>query len=525
MFISRSGASLNAIYGMDANGKPESVARSSPEGVTLSDAQKQAISNSKFFEAGASMSLLGQPGKIGDVFDEHAKELAILLQRGLSEQSRAGETLVYFQGKEQTLRSLLNDSIQPLSTQSDQIGRQMTSDQAFHPWLVETLSTPLQGRLDGSGKQSHVELLTKIRALSAFGTTVWQLMNPVENQGHPELYAKHKEANIAACVALLREAAFDVQADDFFDRFKEFSSKTRTPTFDSPLSRARSERMPMVELDGELRRVNGVYEDAAKFGLGFGQVVQNTVDPDSAEQAALRAALGDRNQNINAIARENAPIADLTRPFTMSELDMENVPEAYAELGIAEMLDQYAMLHGTGINRWQLFGTFAMESNLKGLPSAGAHSGGTCDILLALSTLNPQRIYGNAELVLPAGLGIAAFMNFGGYHTFSETFPIAEAVAANRPYVPSNLAVVNQSDLYKRMADATERYCPEGSEQLVLFHQSHGEVLKSLQQQHPDLEFSGSNIEFHASEKQIIDWRHQEQGTTRKLSRSANARA
>ncbi len=525
MFISRSGASLNAIYGMDSKGKPESVAKSSPQGVTLSDAQEQVISNSKFFEAGASMSLLGQPGKIGDVFDTHAKELATLLRQGLSKQSHAGEALVYFQGREQHLRDLLKASIQPLSIQSDQIGRQMTSEQAFHPWLLETLSTPLQGRLDGSGKQSHIELLTKIRALSAFGTTIWQLMNPVENRRQPELYSQHKEANTAACIALLREAGFEAQADDFADRFKEFSSKTRTPAFDNPLSRARSERMPMVEIDGELRRVNGIYEDAAKFGLGFGQVVQNVAAPESAEQTALRAALGDRNQNINAIAREGAPIADLTRPFTMSEIDMENVPDAYAKLGIAEMLDQYAMLHGTGINRWQLFGTFAMESNLKGLPSAGAHSGGTCDILLALSTLNPQRIYGNEELALPAGLGIAAFMNFGGYHTFSETFPIAEAAAANRPYVPTNLAIVNQPDLYQRMLDTAERYSSEGSQQLALFHQSHGKVLQSLQQQHPDLESFASDVEFHASEQQIKDWRTQALEMPRKLSRSADARA
>jgi len=70
----------------------------------------------------------------------------------------------------------------------------------------------------------------------------------------------------------------------------------------------------------------------------------------------LRAALGDLNQNINAIAREGAPITDLTRPFTMSEMDMKYVPEAYTQLGTIEMLNQFTMLHGTGINRWQPFG-------------------------------------------------------------------------------------------------------------------------------------------------------------------------
>lgn len=207
------------------------------------------------------------------------------------------------------------------------------------------------------------------------------------------------------------------------------------------------------------------------------------------------------------MAREGAPIADLTRPFTMTETDMENVPEAYRQLGLINMLDQYAMLHGTGINRWQVFGTFAMESNLQGLPSAGAQSGGTCDILLALNTLNPEPIHGNAELALPAGLGIAAFMNFGGYHTFAETFPIAEAAAANSPYVPSNLAAVNQPDLYQRMEKVAEHYCPQGSEQFTQFRQSHGQVLETLRQQHPDLESPALDVEFHVSEQQITDWR------------------
>lgn len=498
---------MHAIFGMDSQGKPELVAKSSSQGVTLSDAQKQAISNSKFFEAGASMSLLSHPGKVGDMFDQQALRLATLLRHGLSEQCQAGGATVYFHGREQHLRDVLQASITPLSAQSDQIGRQMSADQALQPWLLDTLSTPLQGQLDGSGKQSHAEFLTKVRTLSTFGTTVWQLMNPVEHHKQPDLYAQHKAANIAACTALLREVGFDAQANDFTDRFKEFSSKTRTPAFDSPLSRARSERMPMVDVDGSRRPVNGVYEDAAKLGLGFGLVVQNTADPDGVEQVALRAALGERNQNINAIAREGAPIADLTRPFTMTETDMENVPEAYTELGFTTMLDQYAMLHGTGINRWQVFGTFAMESNLLGLPSAGAQSGGTCDILLALNTLNPEPIYGNAEVALSAGLGIAAFMNFGGYHTFAETFPIAEAAAANSPYVPSNLTAVNQPDLYQRMERVAEYYSPQGSEQFAQFRQSHGQVLETLRQQHPDLESPAFGVEFHASAQQIADWR------------------
>lgn len=508
MFISKTGASLTAIYGMDSQGKPEALAKSDKHGVALSDVQKQVISNSKFFEAGASMSLLSQPGRVGEVFDQHALQLATLLRQGLSEASAAGGLAVYYKGREQPLRDVLQATIEPLAAQSDQIGRQMKPGQALQPWLLETLDTPLEGRLDGSGKQNHVDLLTKIRASSSFGSTVSQLMSPIKDDKQPGLYAQHKAANAAACVALLREAGFDTQADEFADRCKEFSSKTRTPAFDNPLSRARSERMPMVEVDGELRPVKGVYEDAAKLRMGFGLVVQNTDDPHSTEQRALRTALGERNQNINAIPREGAPIADLTRPFTMSEADMENVPQAYSQQGLTGMLEQFSMLHGVGINRWQPFGTFAMESNLKGLPCAGAQSGSTCDVLLALNTLSPEKIYGNEPLALSAGLGIAAFMNFGGYHTFAETFPIAESVAANRPYVPTNLAATNQQDLYQRIETATQSASPQAAIQLAQFRQSHAQVLEGLRQQQPDLQqVLGSDVDFYGTEQQIEKWR------------------
>ncbi len=507
MFISRSGTSLDAVYAVDKQGRPEAAAQSSPHGIALSDAQKQMISNSKFFEAGASMSLLSQPGRIGEVFDEHGAQLATLLRQGLSEESAAGGLAVYYKGREQPLRDVLQATIEPLAAQTDQIGRQMKSGQALQPWLLETLETPLKRRAGGSGEHSHVDLLTKIRASSSFGSTICQLMSPSEDDKQPGLYALHKEANMAACMALLGEAGFGTQADEFANRCKEFSRKTRTPAFDNPLSRARSERMPMVEVDGELRPVKGVYEDASKLKMGFGLVVQNTVDPQSVEQMALRTALGDRNQNLNAIPRQGAPIADLSRPFTMSEADMENVPQSYSQQGLTGMLEQFSMLHGVGINRWQPFGTFAMESNLKGLPSAGAQSGSTCDVLLALNTLSPERIYGS-EKALDAGLGIAAFMNFGGYHTFAETFPIAESVAANRPYVPTNLAATNQVDLYQRIETAAQRASPQAAKQLAQFRQSHAQVLEELRQQQPDLQQSlGSGVDFYGTAQQIADWR------------------
>ena len=71
--------------------------------------------------------------------------------------------------------------------------------------------------------------------------------------------------------------------------------------------------------------------------------------------------------------------------------------------------------------------SYAKGGWLNGLPAAGSHSGGTVDILLALDCLSGESLFGNRDVVIPAGLLISSFMNFGGYHSFNETFPIAQA--------------------------------------------------------------------------------------------------
>ena len=111
-------------------------------------------------------------------------------------------------------------------------------------------------------------------------------------------------------------------------------------------------------------------------------------------------------------------------------------------------------------------------------------------------------------MVLAAGLGIAAFMNFGGYHTFAETFPIAEAVAANRPYVPTNLAATNQMDLYQRIETAAQTASPQGAKQLGQFRRSHAQVLEGLRHNQPDGQQAlGAGVDFYATAQQIADWR------------------
>ncbi|WP_160107471.1 hypothetical protein [Pseudomonas izuensis] len=458
MFISKTSSSLIAIHGTNSQAKPEPLAISSRQGVTLSEAREQAISNSRFFEAGASLSLLNQPGKVSDVFDQQALQLACVLRQGMSEKGLAGRARAYYQGKEQSLSDVLQQIvIDPFAADSGWLGRHTSSEPEPLQWLLETLSTPFQGRLDGTGKQTYTELFTKICAVAVFGDTIWQLMNPQEDDRQPQMYALHKHSNIAAFTALLKEAGLDEQADAFMQRVKEFSSRTRTPAFDNPISRARS---------------------------------QNT--------SSANEDKGGCDLNNNVIARQ---------PFTLSQAEMGNMPQAYAELGLHQMLGQFCVAPDTTLNPWQPFGTFALESNLNGLPSAGSQSGNMCDLLLSLNVLSPQSIYGNENVALPAGLGLAAMLNAGGYHTFVETVPLAEAAANNRRYFPGNVAAASYGDLYQRIEKATQYYSPEACEQIGALLQAHAHTLEALHQQHPDLQPQTMDAMFYATPSQMENWR------------------
>ncbi|WP_240776127.1 hypothetical protein [Serratia proteamaculans] len=105
------------------------------------------------------------------------------LRHTLDGQSEAANHTVHFQGGNKHWARYLRQQ----SKESDQISQQMDSIQGFQSYMLHTLSTPLQDHRDGFLKQGHAELLTKIRTLSAFGTTVWQWMNLTEHLAKPEV--------------------------------------------------------------------------------------------------------------------------------------------------------------------------------------------------------------------------------------------------------------------------------------------------------------------------------------------------
>lgn len=354
------------------------------------------------FEVGAALSILDQPGRAGEVMDSYALQLADFIEQVYTNPDIGGQTVLY-RGEEITLRDLLNARIlQELSPTSDQIGRCLDpskKDEWFKgegkDWLLDRLRVSIH-----SERYEYTNMLTKIRAISAFGTIMRELV----------------PANAATFAPLLSHSEDILQ-----ERCKRLLAQIRHEEFDNPITRARSERRSRQ-----------------------GQVIEN-----------------------------------LSRPGILTEYAVQHIPSSFKEAGLPELLESKEYHHGTGINRWQLKGTYPKESWAHEMPAAGAHSGGTVDTLFGLDCLSKNSIFGNADIVRPAGLLISSFMNFGGYHSFVESFPIAQAVAEDREFVV-HVGADSKRTLYRDFMDLTGMYAGEiAGKQVMKYHHAYRESLPS----------------------------------------------
>lgn len=354
------------------------------------------------FEVGAALSILDQPGRAGEVMDGYALQLADFIEQVYTNPD-IGRLTVLYRGEEITLRDLLDARIlQELSPTSDQIGRCLDPSKKYEwfkeegkDWLLDRLRVSIQ-----SDRYEYTNMLTKIRAISAFGTIMRELV----------------PANAATLAPLVGQSEDILQ-----ERCKRMLAQIRHKEFDNPVTRARSERRPSQE-----------------------QVIEN-----------------------------------LTRPGILTEYAVQRIPSSFKEAGLPELLEGKEYHHGTGINRWQLKGTYPRESWAHEMPAAGAHSGGTVDTLFALDCLSKNSIFGNAEIVMPAVLLISSFMNFGGYHSLVESFPIAQAVAEDREFVV-HVGADKKRTLYRDFMAITTIYAGEAAgKQAMKYYNAYRESLPS----------------------------------------------
>jgi len=441
---------------------------SSPAGVKTNGKTDELILHNKILEAFISINILNDPGEIGIYLDQYAAKLSKVIHT-LTFDNEMGNLPVVFNTKKTTLREVFKaTTFNPLSVSSDQIGRMLKGVGQKHKienkyekkykdkynneykdtdivayWLYDKLNTPT--------KSSHFkQVLTKVKAISSFGTTIWQLLS----------CEQHAATNIKSLQTLFFASGLGNSDEKrkVSASFTDFNNKTRSSLFDNPVTRARSERMPL--LNGS--PINGVYSDAASHGLGFGQVVQSSHDMDeTAQLLQLLSGGGAANSQINAIPRQNAPIGDRTRPYMLSETEFGELPKAYNAFNIRYQISKQRLFHGVGINRWQPYGTYGTQANLAGFPSAGAQSGGATDVMLALQMLSGGEIYSqkNSRAVEAITLAVAAFMNFGGYHTFSEVYPVGMSVANNEKLDPATTALgFRHSTLYLDMLTSYRKF-------------------------------------------------------------------
>ncbi len=438
------------------------------------------------FETGVSLSLLQDPGPAGLIVDDYARKLSSVLHTVYK--TDKGNAIVTFKGQERTVRSLFDEFVlKDLSPLSSSIGRHPDRDQ-INPdaddeeiakiWMedfgVEWTQEELETRVTDPTYQPS-NMMTKLKALSGVG----DMMQEVD------------EKNVAVLAEIL-----DKEPQDLLRRAQMAKDKIRHETFSHPATRKRAERMPIINLgdDDEPKplsafpvKVEHADAKAKKLG-GFGLVYHHrhsiTAISDHPDHVEMAEKVGNRLQELVAkhgtggIKRLGQAIDDMERPGILAEDSMENIPESFKEAGLEELMQSNRFHHATGVNRGQLLGSYAQGSWHHDLPAAGSHSGTTSDILSGCNVLDEEPIFGNKVVAKSIGILTAAYMNYGGYHTFVETFPIAAAVGKNQKF---EVAVHGQrkESLYPKFLHAIDTYGGiEASEKAFLFYQAYQSSLR-----------------------------------------------
>ncbi len=411
------------------------------------------------FEVAASLGVLDHPGALGRVLDGQATRMATLVER-LFDGSGVGSLPLRVNNKSTTLGELFAEAqLSNLSPGTDQVGR--CTDASVAKALEDSgqsaaqfMSGPGKNWLLGVLRKKSVaddlttrpdyrfeDTLTKQRFLLAVGSFVWNVLSSCEGND--------RRVNAGTLASWLSAVNPQVKsADQLLSRFDEFRKRTRNHTFDDPITRTRVERVPLVD-----------DQPVQTTGFAFERNFQGRIKPQNIRH-------GDQRRTVEAIAaqygeqamdRDGAPSSDHSRPGTLSDRALAKMPHAFRRAGLQALLDSHRLDHGPGINRWEVRGTHRSDAAELGFPSAGAQSGGMCDTLLALHMMNEASIYGNKDLVLPMSIGLASFMNFGGYHTFIETLPIAQCTADNKPAFTPGVSQ-RQASLYSDYASMVKQY-------------------------------------------------------------------
>ncbi|HSW72632.1 MAG TPA: hypothetical protein VLG44_04420 [Chlamydiales bacterium] len=377
---------------------------------------------SSCFETAASISILDRPGKAGETLDLFARQFARTLELVYSPDG-IGDTIVQYQGKGITLRERYNIKIlAELRPKCDQIGR-CPDISLEEEWFKGAGVKWLKAQLEISSRSPHytyANTLTKVRVLHPFGLYIVI-----------ELLADSKNAPVIAKLLGKEEAVV-------LERYNSARKLVWDPEFNAVDKRARMERAPLVGAEYGLgTSLEGTpLRDGNTCDFGYGYAFGLVFHPDDVKPLALQEQYRKDLQKFGqqGIKRVNQPIQDYERPGILSEHAVHHMPISFRSTGLESQLGSHRFIHGTGLNRWHSLGSYAKESRAHSLPAAGSHSGGASNFFVGLNCLSEEPILGRKDIAEQCGLLFSAFANFGGYHTIVETFPIAQAVAANAKF-------------------------------------------------------------------------------------------
>lgn len=420
------------------------------------------------FEIGSSIALLRNPGQAGEVIDRSAQRLAQVMETVFSQE--IGLTPFSQGGVSKTLREWFKEKLVDRCSPGPDLGR--CRDGSFNgwPWLQKQLNLSSQ-----SDAYTPDNMLCKITIFCAFGELLKAL---AEGGGDVQLLA----------------SLFNQTQDEFQSRIGQISKQIKHAGFDSKEARARTERAPLIDN----RSVNGltppvVPRDGKTHRIGSGEVyvgedfhdgkkLHDCSFHDPALEPLRRRYLElEKQHGRNGLPRQGQPIQDQRRPGMLSEETFLRMPESFKQAGLPELLKENSYEHGSGINRWFIKGSYARQSWEHDLPAAGAHSNTTVEGFIALNCLGETSLFGDRDAALSAGLMIASFMNFGGYHSFVETFPIAQAIAKNEVF-QVQVGPKQKQSLYKQMIRAAKNYASESMDAIQKFEKAYKATIpKQLQ--------------------------------------------
>ncbi|MEU9337173.1 hypothetical protein AB0D49_29105 [Streptomyces sp. NPDC048290] len=408
----------------------------------------------QYFEAAVSIAILDQPGAIGDVYDRYCSILADVLQRLKDDPEVANRRVKQVRPyTETTLLSAVVDALlMPFSPLSDQPGacldenmkkaladrlkiftepeyrqeviRDFMKKEGLD-WLLKELRTPCW-----DPGYTYTHLLTKIKAIGAFGSILWEYLRDGPGQFEDATFDGSSFNTAGSLCELLREsnpALGDIEA--LRERFDEFRRRTRTPLFDRPTVRLASGDTWTTLEDRTGKKTWRWFLDGAPVGwrVGIHNLEGRFLNPYLCRLIAQRfEAPG------GGLAGDDVPVSDLVRSGPLSRLGQEYMPPGFRRLGLPEALAGHVLEPGSGINMWERLGVYPYHFQRQELlHTPGSPAGGAFDVLLGLNSLSDTSLYGAEDTVMPATAGMSAFLSFSGLQPFEETFPIGHCMAAD----------------------------------------------------------------------------------------------